>query len=50
MAAYVGSNEMITQAKLPAVGTLQEFKVGASVMGAFSAALISNPSDAKAVF
>src|SRR5437762_6921372 len=31
---YVGSDEMIAQANLPSIGTLQEFKVDASVVGA----------------
>jgi hypothetical protein len=31
---YVGSCEMIAQANLPSIGTLQEFKVDASVVGA----------------
>src|SRR5439155_621825 len=31
---YVGSDEMIAQANLPSIGTLQDFKVDASVVGA----------------
>jgi hypothetical protein len=31
---YVGSDEMIAQANLPSIGTLQEFKVDSSVIGA----------------
>jgi hypothetical protein len=31
---YVGSDEMIAQANLPSIGTLQEFKVESSVVGA----------------
>jgi Carboxypeptidase regulatory-like domain len=31
---YVGSDEMIAQANLPSIGTLQEFKVDSSVVGA----------------
>jgi carboxypeptidase family protein len=31
---YIGSNEMIAQANLPSIGTLQEFKVDSSVVGA----------------
>ncbi len=31
---YIGSNEMIAQANLPSIGTMQEFKVDSSVVGA----------------
>jgi hypothetical protein len=31
---YIGSSEMIAQANLPSIGTLQEFKVDSSVVGA----------------
>ncbi len=33
---YIGTSEMIAQANLPAIGTLQEFKVDSSVVGADS--------------